>query len=221
MCLNYYYVSGLCPHAHKFYNVLSNDDDIQTIFENYMSPMSYDTYNTDCHRFVPQPPSISDNIIDHALNKAFHNTQKYVSLDIQAASGVCTSNFLTDMDRNNYYFEAATKYIQETTCLSKSTTSVYLPTLHLEQFKNFMTENITSSFIKNPSCSSENLYRNVDGTCNNLDRPVDGCVGDCMHRLLPPDYKDGVSQLRSSIDGSPLPNARLVSTNLLGQYVNR
>lgn len=37
------------------------------------------------------------------------------------------------------------------------------------------------------------------------------------HIALPPDYKDGISQFRTSADGSPLPNARILSTRLFGR----
>lgn len=222
-CLTY--VNGLCPHAHQLYNVLSVEDDTRVVYDN-TSPISFDAYETDCHRFVQQPPSISDTIIDHALKQAINRTQQYISLDVQAASGVRAPKLLADMDRNNYYFESATKYIQETTCSSKSTTTMYLATLELAKFKNFMTENVTrftcdNGHIKYPSCSSKSSYRKMDGTCNSLERPLDGRPGDCMLRLLQPDYKDGISQLRTSIDGSALPNARVVSTKLLGREEDR
>lgn len=219
----------MCPHVHQLYDVLSTqkeDYDTQIIYENYVSsPMSYDTVDTDCHRLISQPPPISDTLIYHGLNKAIDRTERYVFIDIQAASGIRVPKFLSDMDRNNYYFESATKYVQENTCSSKITTTGYLSTLELKQFEKYMTENVTqvtceNGHIKYPSCSNES-YRKLDGTCNSLSRPLDGSVGDCMRRLLPPDYKDGISQLRSSIDGSSLPNARLISTNLLGGHEDR
>lgn len=217
-------VSSLCPHVHQLYNVLSIDND-RIIYDN-TSPVSYDSYQTDCHRFVPQPPPISDDIIDHALRQAVNRTNQYISIDLQAAAGVLAPKSLTDMDRSNYYFESATKYVQETTCSSKSTTTTFLQTLKLDQFKSFLTENVTqircdNGHIKYPSCSSKSSFRKIDGTCNNLKRPLDGRAGDCMLRLLTPDYKDGISELRTSIDGSALPNARVLSTQLLGRESER
>lgn len=222
LCLICCYVHALCPHAQQLFNVISNDD--QIIYDT-SSPVSYDTYQTDCHRFVPQPPKISDVIIDHALRQSVNRTKRYISIDDQAAAGVHTSKSLTDMYRNNYYFESVTKYLQETTCSSKSTTTEFLQTLGLEQFKKFLTENVTQitcdhGHIKYPSCS-KSFYRKVDGTCNNLKRPLDGRANDCMLRLLTPDFKDGISELRTSIDGSALPNARVLSTELLGRENER
>jgi len=37
----------------------------------------------------------------------------------------------------------------------------------------------------------------------------------CLERLLPPDYSNGVSDLRNSVQGGPLPNARLISNEVL------
>lgn len=215
------YVKGLCPHAHKLFDMLSSGDYIQNIYDEYMTPTSYDTYATDCQQFIRQPPPISDTVIDHALITSIDRAMRYKSLDMEEAPSVPERKFLRDSDYINYYFESATEYIQTTTCSSKNTTTVYLPTLQLEQFKNSMIENFTDitcdqGHVKYPNCSNKSAYSNVDGTCNNLERPLDGYAGDCMRRLLPPDYKDGISELRTSKDGSPLPNARIVSTKLLG-----
>lgn len=142
LLLCFHLVGAQCPLANiHLYNVLVEDND-RIIFDN-KSPISYDTYQTDCHRFVPQPPPISDNIIDHALRQAVNRTNQYISIDVEAASGVRAPKLLADMDRNNYYFESATKYLQETTCSSKSTTITFLQTLKLDKFKNLLTENVT------------------------------------------------------------------------------
>lgn len=199
-------------------------DNIRSTYNNE-SPISYDTYETVCHRYATQPPPISDTIIDHAMRNAVNRTKRYISVDI--AAGVSARKLLNDMDRNNYYFESATKYIQETTCTSKDTTAEYLPTLELDEYEKYMNNgNVTritcaNGHLRSPSCASKSFYRPIDGTYNNLKRPLDGRPGDCMLRLLQPDYKDGVSELRTSIDGSPLLNARIVSTSLLGQDGNR
>lgn len=220
LLLCFHFVSPLCPHARQLYNVISIDHNNQIIYDDE-SPVSYDTYKTDCHRFIPQPPPISSATVDHALRQAVNRTKQYISIDDQASEAVPAPKIFTDMDRNNYYFELATKYVQETTCSSKSTTITFLQTIKLEKFKNFLTENVTHVRCENdhnnyPNCSNKSSYRKIDGICNNLRRPLDGRPGHCMLRLLPPDYKDGISELRTSIDGSALPNARVLSTKLFG-----
>lgn len=222
LLVHFNYVRGACPYAQQLYDVLSRDDNLISIYDDYMSTSSYDTYATDCYRYVSQPPTISDTIIDHALNSSIDRTNRYILLDIQAAAGVPTPKDHNDMDRNNFYYECATKYVQETTCSSKRTTTMHLSTLNVEKFKSYAAGDVTKivcdgGHVKYPSCSSRDSYRPVDGTCNSLERPLDGRAGDCMLRLLPPDYKDGVSQFRTSSDGSPLPNARVLSTDLFGQ----
>ncbi|XP_077492134.1 salivary peroxidase/catechol oxidase-like [Amblyomma americanum] len=60
-------------------------------------------------------------------------------------------------------------------------------------------------------CEAAHSFRQSDGTCNNLDRPTWGSVGECERRILPPNYGDGVSSPRSARSGRALPSARLVS----------
>lgn len=244
------HVKGLCPYAHQFNDVMANsiddagnDIDISdTISESYMSSISYDTYQTSCHWFVSQPPSISSEIIEHAFKRAAVQTEKYTIIDIEATGEdqkklgedhkklgkdhkklgedhkklKDKSTSLAEMDRINFLFESATRYIQETTCTSKATTTLYLSKFQLDNFFHVAKAICDGGHIKYPDCSSKSLQRQVDGTCNNLERPLDGGVGDCMLRLLPPDFKDGISQLRTSSDGTPLPNPKLLSTNIFG-----
>ncbi|ESO96969.1 hypothetical protein LOTGIDRAFT_115464 [Lottia gigantea] len=56
------------------------------------------------------------------------------------------------------------------------------------------------------------MYRTADGTCNNLRNSKWGSAFIPMRRFQPPEYADGVSEPRTtSVDGSQLPSARLVS----------
>uniref|UniRef100_A0A147BFY3 Putative peroxinectin n=2 Tax=Ixodes ricinus TaxID=34613 RepID=A0A147BFY3_IXORI len=57
-------------------------------------------------------------------------------------------------------------------------------------------------------------FREMDGSCNNLDHSDWGVAFSCMRRLLPPRYADGVSAPRISETGGELPNPRLVSTTV-------
>ncbi|ELT88406.1 hypothetical protein CAPTEDRAFT_72445, partial [Capitella teleta] len=57
-------------------------------------------------------------------------------------------------------------------------------------------------------------YRSLDGTCNNLYRPLIGRAFTPFSRFLTPQYGDGVQSLRLSRDGSPLPEARRVSFSI-------
>ena len=79
-----------------------------------------------------------------------------------------------------------------------------------------------------PSCRfpTVNQFRTVDGSCNNLQKPLLGASGTAFSRLTPPSYEDGISSprgfLQSQRDFSsigpfqpPNPSARLVSTSVI------
>ncbi|XP_049527133.1 chorion peroxidase isoform X3 [Dermacentor silvarum] len=65
-----------------------------------------------------------------------------------------------------------------------------------------------------PACDPSKAYREIDGSCNNLEHPDWGKTDSCLRRVLSPAYADGVSKPRLACDGSPLPSARLVSMTL-------
>ncbi|XP_045583394.2 salivary peroxidase/catechol oxidase isoform X2 [Procambarus clarkii] len=69
---------------------------------------------------------------------------------------------------------------------------------------------------QNPRCTPNSKYRTADGSCNNLANPTWGMSNTPNQRILSPTYDDGVHEPRSrSADGSPLPNPRQISNNVL------
>lgn len=68
-----------------------------------------------------------------------------------------------------------------------------------------------------PAPCARSRYRNLDGTCNNLQNPVWGSANNRYGRLLTPRYGDGVQSPTTSITGQPLPNSRLVSLVVFGE----
>ncbi|XP_066966449.1 peroxidase-like [Macrobrachium rosenbergii] len=58
------------------------------------------------------------------------------------------------------------------------------------------------------------MYRTLDGTCNNLDKPEWGAAYRPFARFLPPDYSDGIEALRESVRGGDLPNPRKTSATI-------
>ncbi|XP_076333345.1 salivary peroxidase/catechol oxidase-like [Tachypleus tridentatus] len=63
-------------------------------------------------------------------------------------------------------------------------------------------------------CNPSQKYRNIDGTCNNDMYPEVGSSFTCLHRILQPNYADGVSEPRKAISGEELPSPRLVSSTI-------
>lgn len=75
-------------------------------------------------------------------------------------------------------------------------------------------------FVAAPRCDPSSRYRTVDGSCNNLKRPTWGMSNTAFIRLLPPRYEDGANKPRLSIDGTPLPLARKLSTTFFPDVDN-
>ena len=65
--------------------------------------------------------------------------------------------------------------------------------------------------IREPRCNPNTYYRTIDGSCNNLKRPLWGRSRTPLIRLLPTDYADGISRMRMASSGRQLPPARQVS----------
>ena len=79
-----------------------------------------------------------------------------------------------------------------------------------------------------PNCNfpTVNTFRTIDGTCNNLIKPLLGSSGTAFKRLVPPVYEDGISSLRGTLQAKrtfptlnpflpPNPSARLISETVI------
>ena len=71
-----------------------------------------------------------------------------------------------------------------------------------------------------------NIFRTIDGTCNNLLKPLLGASGTAFKRLVPPVYEDGINSLRGTLQAQnkfptfspflpPNPSARLISETVI------
>ena len=72
-----------------------------------------------------------------------------------------------------------------------------------------------------------NIFRTVDGTCNNLRNPLFGAAGTPFRRLIPGQYEDGISSQRGALQARsavifragpltpPVPSARHVSATVV------
>jgi len=57
-------------------------------------------------------------------------------------------------------------------------------------------------------------YRNIEGTCNNLENPHWGAAQMAHNRFLPYAYADGISLPRVASSGDELPSTRLISAHI-------
>ncbi|XP_045449395.1 chorion peroxidase [Melitaea cinxia] len=69
-----------------------------------------------------------------------------------------------------------------------------------------------------PLCPNKPFrYRKVGGECNNQKNPDWGAINTGYERLLPPDYSDGIWEMRKSVTKLPLPSARSVSSAVIAE----
>ena len=80
-----------------------------------------------------------------------------------------------------------------------------------------------------PDCSAQEvmMYRTIDGTCNNLERPTLAAAGTEFRRIIPPHYEDGCQKPRGTLQrrntsllhegpfDPPTPSAREASRTIL------
>ncbi|XP_044731288.1 peroxidase [Chrysoperla carnea] len=128
---------------------------------------------------------------------------------------VPTSIHATELSRGGYASIFATKELIKRNNISLST----IP--HWGKTESSIFSNISwwpvgyCDYIQNQehtSCSPNERYRTIDGSCNNLRRKYDwGVAFTKFRRALPPVYNDEISEPRKAVDGSDLPSAREVS----------
>ena len=68
---------------------------------------------------------------------------------------------------------------------------------------------------KGPKCDPQVPWRNLDGSCNNVENSLWGAANTAFERTLLPVYSDGVWRPKVAKSGAPLPSARLVSINIV------
>jgi len=65
------------------------------------------------------------------------------------------------------------------------------------------------------SCSASSNFRSIDGSCNNLEKTLNGMINMPFKRVLPSAYDDNMNTPRSaSVNGGQLPNVRDISLKI-------
>uniref|UniRef100_T1K9D9 Peroxidase n=1 Tax=Tetranychus urticae TaxID=32264 RepID=T1K9D9_TETUR len=133
-----------------------------------------------------------------------------------------TSRFVAQLAHESEFFTLITEYLLKTHCATKLDSAMKFPKLKV---KGKLTEGQVNKFAVNScgyrkdqlqfGCNPASKFPAYDGSCNNLNKPSLGMAYSCHRRLIPPDYGDGVKSLRLSVSGQPLPNARLISNEIL------
>lgn len=68
---------------------------------------------------------------------------------------------------------------------------------------------------KQLKCDPNNVYYTIDGSCNNMDFPTWAQTGTPYTRFVPAHYADGFCSLRLSSNGTALPLARKIRTEVI------
>ena len=88
-------------------------------------------------------------------------------------------------------------------------------------------ESVEFEELLNCFTSTFQIYRTIDGTCNNLENPFLGAADTALVRLIPAEYEDGISSLRGGLQNReasffsldaftpPNPSARHVSQTVI------
>ena len=98
-----------------------------------------------------------------------------------------------------------------------------------DEIAHMWIESSCQELREEPDCNfpTVNLFRTIDGTCNNLKHPLLGAAGTAFTRLIPAQYEDGVSFVRGGLQGRskgilgvgpfvpPIPSARVASANIV------
>jgi len=66
------------------------------------------------------------------------------------------------------------------------------------------------------NCNAQinSIFRTIDGTCNNIQRPFWGAINQALSRVAQANYENGVDEPRGGRQRLRLPNPRLVSTTI-------
>jgi len=103
--------------------------------------------------------------------------------------------------------EEATRLLSQRFHLPKEIILFALPKINTLKTK---VKDLCPAFLLPVKCEISK-YRTLTGMCNNLDYPNWGSARSAMIRILPPNFSDGVGELRIAKDNTPLPSPRLVS----------
>ncbi|KAJ6215754.1 hypothetical protein RDWZM_010254 [Blomia tropicalis] len=111
------------------------------------------------------------------------------------------------------YNELVTRHIKKSKCLTRAQVAVQLPTNTIppNPWKKKKYCELESPITLTTHCEPNEPYRRLDGKCNNPIHTNLGSSFHCHRRLMPPDYSDGIHEIRTGVDGRPLPSPRLVT----------
>nr|CAB3235280.1 peroxidase [Phallusia mammillata] len=146
----------------------------------------------------------------------------------QAQSTPATIDLFGRFDRFNFFFEA----VVNTTTVAPGTVE---PTAEGRQSSgfpfvapgfpqpSFVIDDVHfHSCPTTPACpDSKTKFYQPDGTCNNLVNFLSGSANTPLTRLLPPEYADKKGSPRISSGGGALPSARVISTTMQDDVIQR
>lgn len=85
----------------------------------------------------------------------------------------------------------------------------------IENLKNTQIPSQFCPFIQQKECDPNDIFRSIDGSCNNLKLPLLGRSNTPYKRYLKPAYDDGLENARTkSKSGKDLPSPRVISNKL-------
>jgi len=163
------------------------------------------TSDPDCALVIPgYDYCITFTAIESAFSAARSSHREPLKLDIHS-----------EFDRNE--ISSLAEVIEDTvrilTQQYKLDSSLLFESIQLIDTLRTSISNYCPAKLQSTNCQLER-YRQLQGTCNNIDNPFWGSAMMGFRRFLPHAYGDGVSSPRLSVSGHELPTPRLVSAGI-------
>jgi len=163
---------------------------------------SHLTSDPDCALVIPgYEYCVTFSAINSAFNTASNTLRLELKRDIHGEFDRDEINNLAEL------IEETVRILSQQYSLSSS---VLFDSISLVDTSRTTISNYCPAKLQSTSCSLER-YRQLGGTCNNIDNPFWGSAMMAFRRFLPHAYGDGINSPRISVSGRELPTPRLVS----------
>jgi len=160
------------------------------------------TENPECALLIP---GYEFCVTYSSIDAAFHNARQTLRASLK------TQNEEFDKDDINDTAEVITEVVRILAETYGLTNDILYDSLSLIDTSKTTIHPYCPARLQAKSCELTR-YREIEGTCNNLENPLWGSHEMTFNRFLPYTYSDGINSPRISTSGRELPSPRLISS---------